>query len=166
MSLHPPIRVCSFKTNTVCLLSGRVSCQPDWFPRKEVPVGWLLLNKCIVSIIQAFAQIPFACYRKNVVVWSCNYYLIVKQKSSCSWIYNRFIDINAKWSKGGLFCLSCLFSPLLSFSQVMLRCQMLLNLFGCFVKSGGAQSATWSCYPQQPLLRLTGSQRHIYSGWH
>lgn len=69
MFLHPPIGACAFKTNTVSLLSGRVSCQWDWFPRKEVSVSWLLFNKCTVSIIQAFEQIPFA-YRKNPELFS------------------------------------------------------------------------------------------------
>lgn len=69
-SLHPPIRVCGVETDTASLLSGGVSCQPDWFPKKEIPVGWLLFSKCTVAGIQAFEQILFVCFGKNGIILS------------------------------------------------------------------------------------------------
>lgn len=159
MFLHPPIGACAFKTNTVSLLSGRVSCQWDWFPRKEVSVSWLLFNKCTVSIIQAFEQIPFA-YRKNPELFS----LLSKINQVLEFITDSQTVVQSNPKVG---CFDCLVWSFFFFSpQVKLRCQVLLNLFGCFVNSGGAQTATWSCYPGQPLLHLTSSQRHIYSGWY
>lgn len=161
MSLHPPIRICGFKTNTVCLLSGIVSCQPDWFPRKAVSVGWLLFNKCTVPIIQAFAWIPFACYGKNWIIFS-----LLNKNHHIFWIYNRILDISAKWSKRELFCLSCLLSPPLLFPPSYAQMSDVAEPVWLLCEIWRGQTATWSCYPEQPLLRLTSSQRHIYSGWH
>lgn len=59
--LDPPVRVCVFKTDTANLLSGEISPRPNYFPRKEVPVGWLLFSKCTVAIIQYFEHIIFVC---------------------------------------------------------------------------------------------------------
>lgn len=70
MHLRPPIRVCGFKTNAVSLLSRGFSCQSDWFPRKQVFVDWLLFSKHMVAIIQAFEQIPSACYGKKGIILS------------------------------------------------------------------------------------------------
>lgn len=102
-SLYAPARVSCFHTDTASHRWGRVSCQPDWFPRKEVPVGYLLFNKCTLVVIQALEQIMFYFYGK--IKWII---LSVTQKSSWPWVYHRFREVSAERSKGGLFGLYCL----------------------------------------------------------
>lgn len=69
-SLYAPARVSCFHTDTASHWWGRVSCQSDWFPRKEVPVGYLLFNKCTLVVIQAFEQIMFYFYGKKNELFS------------------------------------------------------------------------------------------------
>lgn len=117
-SLYAPARVSCFHTDAASHQWGRVSCQPDWFRRKEVPVGYLLFNKCTLVVIQALEQIMFYFYGK--IKWII---LSVTRKSSWPWVYHRFREVSAERSKGGLFGLYCLpFFYFFSKSFLDVRC--------------------------------------------